>query len=56
MCLLNFFSSCPTEQDMKPCIIVHGGASNIADMFVERYKVGTKNAARAGYDILTQVI
>ena len=53
---LKLLSSSPTEQDMKPCIIVHGGASNIADIFVERYKSGTKNAARSGYDVLTKVI
>ena len=48
--------SSSAKQDMKPCIIVHGGASNIADIFVERYKSGTKNAARSGYDVLTKVI
>ena len=41
---------------MKPCIIVHGGASNIADVFVEGYKNGTKSAAKAGYDVLIKVV
>ena len=40
---------------MKPCVIVHGGASNIADIFVERYKSGTKVAAKAGFDVLEKV-
>lgn len=40
---------------MKPCIIVHGGAFNIADIFVDRYKAGTKDAAKAGYEVLMQV-
>ena len=41
---------------MKPCVIVHGGAYNIADIFVERYKSGTKSAAKAGYDVLKKVL
>ena len=40
---------------MKPCIIVHGGASNIADIFVERCKFGTRTAAKAGYAVLREV-
>ena len=40
---------------MKPCVIVHGGASNIADIFVERCKIGTKAAAKAGFDVFNKV-
>ena len=40
---------------MKPCIIIHGGAYNIAEIFVERFKTGTKAAAKAGFDILNKV-
>ncbi len=40
---------------MKPCIIVHGGASNIADVFVDGYKRGTQDAAKAGYGVLIKV-
>ncbi|XP_004206793.1 isoaspartyl peptidase/L-asparaginase isoform X2 [Hydra vulgaris] len=37
---------------MEPCIIVHGGAFNIPESYVTRYKEGTKAAAKFGYDIL----
>ncbi len=40
---------------MKPAIIVHGGAANIADIFVERIKLGTQKAAQAGYSVLLEV-
>ena len=40
---------------MKPCLIVHGGASNISDIFVQRYKDGTQAAAKAGYAVLEKV-
>ena len=40
---------------MKPRVIVHGGASNIADVLVERYKKGTQYAAKAGFEVLKSV-
>ena len=40
---------------MKPCVIVHGGAGNTLEIFVERYKSGTKAAAKAGFDAIKKV-
>eukprot|EP00794_Sanderia_malayensis_P000150 gene150-762_t len=39
---------------MKPCIIVHGGASNIAQVLVDGYKQGIQKSAKAGYNLLLQ--
>ncbi|XP_069462325.1 isoaspartyl peptidase/L-asparaginase [Ambystoma mexicanum] len=38
--------------DMKPVIVVHGGAGNISDKRVPGCRAGVKRAALKGYDIL----
>ncbi|KAM3932606.1 isoaspartyl peptidase/L-asparaginase-like [Leptodactylus fuscus] len=38
--------------DMKPVIVVHGGAWAIPDDLAERSKIGVKNAATCGFSIL----
>jgi len=38
----------------KPVIIVHGGAFNIPEDYVKRYRKGTKEAARIGYEVLVK--
>ena len=45
-----------TEKNItKPCIIVHGGAFNIPESYVQRYTVGTQEAANVGYQCLLKV-
>ena len=39
---------------MKPTIIVQGGAFNIPDSYVARYRKGTQNAALTGYAALSE--
>ena len=38
---------------MRPTVIVHGGAFNIPDSYVTRYRQGTQNAALAGYAVFS---
>ena len=43
------------DEMAKLRVIVHGGAFNIADFLVERYKEGTQEAAKTGYEVLKSV-
>ena len=44
-----------SSQEIIPCVIVHGGAFNIPDSYIERYRDGTQAAAKAGYQCLLKV-
>lgn len=40
--------------DVQPCVIVHGGAFNIPEPYITRYRNGTQAAAKAGYECLSE--
>ena len=39
----------------SPCIIVHGGAWSIPDIFLEPVYAGIQEAVKAGYEVLKNV-
>lgn len=50
-----FFRTTDLSKMVSPCVIVHGGAFNIPESYVKRYREGTQQAAKAGYECLIQV-
>jgi len=42
-------------QEIIPCVIVHGGAFNIPESYIVRYRQGTQAAAKVGYQCLIEV-
>ena len=43
------------KRKYSPCIIVHGGAWSIPDVFLDAYYAGIQKAVKAGFEALKNV-